>query len=502
MFVLSFLLLCALGTLWSLASPLMSVPDENSHTVKAAAVARGELLGTPGDEQGDASAVTVPSFIASMEPLKCFAFDADTPASCADPVGNDTELVPATTTAGNYNPLYYFVTGFPSLFLSGAPAIYAMRIASAVFCAVFFAMTFAAASKFKRPLWPFIGAIVSITPMVLYLTGSINPNALEISAAAAFFLNLCVVLGSETLRSVRPNIVFVGISGFVLANTRPLSLLWMALAAAAALCIYGWRPLMRVFRDGLGLEMTALVGVGCGLSLAWFAVANSFDSLTGTGVDLTKADAAIIMLERTFDYATGYVGYMGWLDTPLPMAVYILWYSLMALLTVLGLTVERRGSRFAVFLLIASLVAVPPIMQAQVINELGWIWQGRYVLALVVVVLLCCGTVSQSLQLPIASRTKNVLRLLICLTAVAHMASFVFVLRRYAVGVTATPNWGRFLLSPEWQPPLPWTVLTLGYVCVVSVGGLLVYRYLIAAAGHISERTLTSHKRRKWPADL
>lgn len=487
--VVSFLAVFALTVLWSLASPLMSVPDEPAHTVKAAAVARGELLGETDGAQGSAMTVTVPEYIAATHDQTCYKHQRQIPAACAPGVGEGTGMVSAETTAGNYNPVYYFVTGLPSLFLSGAPALYGMRIASALFCSVFFAMTFAAAAKFKRPLWPFAAAVVSTTPMVLYLTGSINPNALEIGAAAAFFLNLCVVLGSSTLKSVRANMVFVGVSGFVLANTRPLSLLWMALAAAAALCIYGWRPLLKVFKDGLGLAMTALVGVGCGLSLAWFAVANSFESLTGTGVELSKSDAAIVMFESTLDYATGYVGRMGWLDTDLPMAVYILWYSLMALLLVLGVTARGKGSRASVWLLVAALVALPPIMQAQVINELGWIWQGRYVLALVVVILLCCGTVSQSLALRVTPRTRSILRLLTVGTALAHVVSFVVVLRRYAVGVIGEPNWGRFLLAPEWQPPLSWIVLALIYAAVVSAAGLLVYRYMIAAAAADTPRS-------------
>ena len=34
--------------LWALASPLMSVPDEPSHAIRAAAVVRGEVANGPG----------------------------------------------------------------------------------------------------------------------------------------------------------------------------------------------------------------------------------------------------------------------------------------------------------------------------------------------------------------------------------------------------------------------------------------------------------------------
>ena len=103
--VLSFLSVFALTVLWSLASPLMSVPDEPAHTVKAAAVARGELLGETDGAQGSAMTVTVPEYIAATHEQTCYKHQRQIPASCAPGVGGSTGLVSAETTAGNYNPL-------------------------------------------------------------------------------------------------------------------------------------------------------------------------------------------------------------------------------------------------------------------------------------------------------------------------------------------------------------------------------------------------------------
>jgi hypothetical protein len=42
-FVVAFLVFAAVGTSWLVATPLMGVPDEPPHAVRAAAVVRGEI---------------------------------------------------------------------------------------------------------------------------------------------------------------------------------------------------------------------------------------------------------------------------------------------------------------------------------------------------------------------------------------------------------------------------------------------------------------------------
>ena len=457
----------------------MSVPDEQSHTIKAAAVVRGELLGSPDAKQGDASSVTVPAYIAALEGLQCYAFKAGTTAACAVPVGDDATLITASTTAGNYNPLYYFVAGLPTLFVAGAPAIYAMRILSAVMCSAFLAMTFAAAAKFPRPDWPFASAAVGLTPMVLFLCGAVNPNALEIAAAASFFFNLCAVFQARGVSSgVRSNMVFVGISGAVLANTRPLSLLWIALAFVAALVIYGFRPLLAVLKGWLGLLMTLLVGAGCIAALWWLVVADSLRSLTGAPTEIAPGDAFLAMVEKALDDGSGWIGRMGWLDTTLPNSIYVHWYLMMGALLVAGLSVRPLRSRLAPALLVVALVLVPAFLQAQVIGDLGWIWQGRYVLALVLVILLCCGTVMSNTTIPAGAQSRSIARLIIGFTVFAHLYAFLFTLRRYVAGLTAVPEWDLMLVDPAWQPPIPWQGLTTVYLTLLVLAGVAAYRYL------------------------
>ena len=506
----AFLILAALSTLWSLASPLMAVPDEPAHAIKAASVVRGELMGESNGEQGDRATVHVPGYIADLPEQACHAYDGRITADCA-PVVNaeETALTEAETSAGNYNPMYYFMVGWPSLMMSGAPAVYAMRIVSGLIGAAFLAVSLSAAWRLRSPRWPTAAAMAALTPMVLFLNGSINPNALEIVTAAAVFLNLCVVLENSTaLRSVRSNIVLVGIAGAVLANTRSLSLVWLAMAAVVPLIIYGWKPLTAVLRNRLGLAMTALIGAGCAAGLLWVLQAESLKSLTGTPIEMGRRDAAQIMLDRSFDYVSGYIGYMGWLDTPLPMGVYIFWHFVMGAVLLMGLSAPRLRDRVAVVLMAAAVIVLPPILQAQVIQQLGWIWQGRYLLAVVVLLLLSCGVAFRSAPFPAGAVARRAGSWLLAGAAAAHLYAFLYVLRRYTVGLEENIRWPG-MLEQVWQPPFTWPVLAVLYFLVLAAAAVLAHRALFgrkpsAAAAHLpvpSQQEPNSGKKVAEPAE-
>ncbi|MGO4473152.1 DUF2142 domain-containing protein [Arthrobacter sp. M-10] len=476
---IAFPIIAVLSMIWVFASPLMSVPDEPAHTIKAAAVARGELTGSSTGKQGEQTIVTVPRYISTISAQGCFAFKIAMTPACApplDPAARD--LVQAQTSAGNYNPMYYAMVGLPSRFMAGEPAIYLMRLISALICSVFLAATIGAAASLRRRFWPMASCLVSITPMVLFLNGSINPNALEVVTTSALFLNLCVVLENyRNLKNVRTSIVIVGISGAVLANTRALSLLWLAVAVVSAVLIFGIKPMVAVVKNRLGLAMTALIGLGCAASLAWLVAANSLSSLTGTPSDVTPDQAFVTMLDRSFDYASGYIGIMGWLDTGAPAAVYAFWHFAFAAVIIGGLTARPLRARPAVWILLVAVLILPPILQAQVIQQIGYIWQGRYLLALFVLLLLACGVAMRMRPTPRGPWARSLSPWLFAGAVGVHVYLFVFVLRRYTIGLQTHTNWTE-MFDPLWQPPFTWEGLTTAYLLVLVAGSVISHRIL------------------------
>ena len=79
-FLVTFVLVAALTGLWGLATPLFANADEQAHVVRAASVARGELVGkTPRSEllKGYTFVKLPAIYDAAGDNLNCFAAQAE-----------------------------------------------------------------------------------------------------------------------------------------------------------------------------------------------------------------------------------------------------------------------------------------------------------------------------------------------------------------------------------------------------------------------------------------
>ena len=480
---IAWLLLGAAGTLWCFASPLMSVPDEPAHAIKAAAVARGQFGGSSTGIQGEPLTVNVPGYIAHLGEYSCFAQHSNVTPACATPINaTDRGWIPARTSAGNYNPVYYVIVGMGSRGLSGEAAVYAMRLISTWMAAFFLAGIFCAASSLRRFHMPVIASAIALTPAVLFLSGSVNPNALEIAATGAVFMSLCAIFEQSAIaaRISRLILVVVALSGALLANTRPLSLLWLAIAATAAVLCYGVPTMLRTLTKR-GFQIALLiVGLSSLFALWWVVSVKSFESLL-TGSEPIPADvAAVSMLDRTFGFIAEYVGVLGWLDTYPPAAVIFTWVLGMGFLLVLGLTARPIRNRWPLAMLSVIVLSVPVALQASASESLGWIWQGRYNLPALVTLLLVCGIAARFLPFRITPWKSSILRWTIVLAVLAHVYLMLEGMRRYTVGIHGDHvNWTE-MFEPEWQPPFSWQGLTIAYVVVLAVAGVCLYRMLTA----------------------
>ena len=127
----------ALGLLWALATPVMGVPDEPAHVVRAASLVRGQLVGTPrtGPGGGRAYFARVPETLAWPK-VPCFAHhDSTTPACDVAPRGRGDTLVEVESFAARYSPAYYALVGLPTLVAPGKTTVYLMRLVTAAMVA-------------------------------------------------------------------------------------------------------------------------------------------------------------------------------------------------------------------------------------------------------------------------------------------------------------------------------------------------------------------------------
>ncbi|MDQ2825969.1 MAG: DUF2142 domain-containing protein, partial [Actinomycetota bacterium] len=232
-----------LGVLWSLASPLFSVPDEPTHVARAAAVARLQFVGTDRTGEGSddkcvrdvagptvgpvtCTYFTLPQiFAAGYGVPVCFKFLPGVTADCAPAMRGSTRTTQVASTAGSSLPLYYFLTGLPSLVFRSAFGVRLMRLVSGGLCAAFLASAFLSARSVGRGILAPAGVLVAATPMTFFLAGAVNPNGFETAAAIGLWAaGAALVTGSVDARLP----VRAGVAAVALALTRPLSPLWVA----------------------------------------------------------------------------------------------------------------------------------------------------------------------------------------------------------------------------------------------------------------------------------
>lgn len=474
--------------LWSTATPLMGFPDEPAHTIKAAAVVRGQVLVEEGTSFGHGVHVKVPDYIANLHGQGCFKFNRGQAADCAPQIyADDTFTNIGVTSAASYNPMYYWLVGLPTLITSGAPAIYAMRLISALICAVFFAAGFTALTELRRPQWAVLLAALATTPMVLFLGGGINPNSLEIAATMAAFSGFVVVLDNwRNTKLVVPALASVAASTVVLANARQISLVWLLCALVAGVCSFKFRRTLQVFRDKRVLIAVALAVPGTLLGLWWTWIAAHGPANVGVapdGIASPHPDAPLyrgfmIMLDRTYDFFPQYIGIMGWLDTPAPELVMLVWSALMIVALVAPFCIRPLRSWTGYWVSLAMLYIVPALLQTALWRSMGFIWQGRYTLPLVVVLFITVGIGLRRLRFPANRIAAKTAKIIFWLIAGCHTLTFVYVLRRYVVGISESANWQTLFSAPHWQPPFGWLLLTVLYLGAVGLGMEILFRYL------------------------
>lgn len=479
----AFLVLMGLSAAWTVATPLMGVPDEPAHVVKAAAVVRGELTGREMPDGGAFQHVTVPAGIAYFDTFGCFAQHKDITPACVQPLAGDPkQLVDARTSAGNYNPVYYAVVGLPSLLTSSPAAVYGMRLVSAVLSCLFLASAFSALSRLRRRKWAMVATAVSVTPMVLFLNGAVNPNSLEYATAAALLANLLLLLERSSEPAAYPRYVpIVTAAACLLANTKGLSLLWLALMVGTA-CILGtWSQIRALSRTPWVWAGASAIGLSCAFALYWLIGHESLSSNPFEAAGSSPATGAEIMLDRTFDYATGYVGQFGWLEVPAPMAAFVLWLGLASALVFSAIVLTRGRARAATIFLLAALLLLPPLLQAQAVGTIGIVWQGRYILAIFVPLLIVAGIALDRIDgRPFSPQVSAVLNGIAVLVAALHFWTFMQTLRRYVTGWAVDRRWIEMIWNPSWQPP-GGTLLCVAYFTLVLVLALWLVRRGIRA---------------------
>lgn len=477
-FWLSFGLLALLSILWALASPLISVPDESAHAIRAAAVVRGDFVGIRSEAFPSQIEVSVPRYVEHTHALACFAFDPRIGAACQKDVTGDPDTIVSTaTSAGVNSPVFYALVGLPTLLLSGDAALYGMRIVNAVLCSALLGLMVMSLKQLGSSRWTMLAVAVSVTPMMLFLMGSINPNSVELAAAGALFAALVLILSRPSPGKLLGERALVVVAGALfLSNTRSISLLWVVLAVCGAFLL----ARADIMRDLLKRPATwfAVAASGAAALFAlWWYLRPQFTSppeaLPGGGMSARLGFE--IMIDKTFDSLQGIIGMFGWIDRPAPTIVYQIWTVALGVVVIAALALARSQDRRPVILFAVAMVFVPAIAQALIVTDMGIIWQGRYMLAMFACLVIASGiALDQRFPQSFPNPVSRLFAVALWMLAFGHLASFIWVLRRYVIG--GAGSWVNMVRDATWQPPLTWIGLTVLFGLTLGAGAWLLWR--------------------------
>jgi hypothetical protein len=486
----AFLLILFLSVTWALATPVFASPDESAHAVKAIAQVHGELL--PHKEAGARfPSYDLPASYRYPPGVTCFAFNPQISAACGVELGSSTGTDTFDDWVGTYNPVYYYLVGWPSLIFGGSAGIYAMRILSALFCSALLAGAFVAAFAGRRSRWMPAGLAFLTAPMTMFLTGSVNPQAAEFSAGALLTISLLRLLGQrdhpDDISLGRRSLwVLVTVSAAVLAIARATGPLWVVVIVVGVLLAFGVRRSIPLFRERSSWAWIAVIA-GFGLfSVIWTLVVGSLSGQAKAG-DAPLVGASFLrglaaMLRLTPHYVQSAAGLFGWEDTRLPAIVYALFFGALAVLFALALAGADRRGRIVLIVAMAVAVLVPALVQAASVSRTGIIWQGRYGLFLYLAVILLAAWLLSERAPSIRSLSVPVTVIMTSLLGVYGVSAFLVVLHRYVVG--ADDHFGTMFSAPEWQPPLGWPALVL--LNLIAVAAFSVWN--VRAAMSIARR--------------
>lgn len=499
-FLISFILLFGLGGVWALATPLMGVPDEPAHVIRAASVVRGDIVPRQSVEDPYMSDVDVPEWAAAAHSLTCFAYDPGIPASCQPPAENDDAITLARTSAGLNSPVYYAIVGLPSLVLDGPSALYAMRFVNVALTAALLASAFMGLSQLPRARWSYVGLAAAITPMALFLSGATNPNSIEFASAAALFATLLTVVRTPSAGWLLwERAALVVVTAALLVSTRSISLLWLAIIVVAALVLARREVFAPLLRRPVTWVTVGLAGVVTALTFAWFIRPQP---------EIADADVPVypliggsfllgaqVMLDRTLEFASGWIGLFGWIDTPSPTLSVLIW-SVVIVGLIAGAALFGRGTtRVVALLFVLAGIALPIVIQGILIADYGIIWQGRYMMAIYLCAMIAVGlALDDAIPVLAAAARNRIIGAVLVVLGIGQVVSFVWVLRRYVVG---GGTWAQMLLSPAWQPPLTWIVLLVLFLGFTAASVAILMRATkgaatVDAAEPVSEPTAIS----------
>jgi hypothetical protein len=424
-----------IGCTWAFSIARYGGPDEPAHVIRAAAVARGDLLGKPvaGMEEGYRQ-VTVSTGLASGDPA-CFRHDETITAACTVAAPPTADIAVATS-AGTAPPWYYAIVGTFAGALSDGDGALAYRMVTVVMCAAVLGYALARSRRYAGGGW----MLVAFTPSAWFLIGVVGTSGIEIA-----LITLAVVEAVARFHSsaAGDSLARVLVPLSICLLLRPAALIDVAVVALVLAPTLP-RPLTK---RRVAVIVTPLVIAG--------AVAVAWSRWTGLVVkDRRTADSS--SLETTIDRSLRgipttihqAIGALGWNEFYAPVLAQVVWIA--ALAFAVYWTVFRSTDRWWHARWVVAGLLLPTLVEALLHRRIGAIWQGRYSIPFAMAGVLYAARGR--------APARRVMRGLVIAAAFAEVLTLWHTLRRYMVGLDGSYT----LRNVAWHPLMnPWLLIVI-----------------------------------------
>jgi hypothetical protein len=466
-------LLLFVGTLllqsaWILTLPPFRGTDEFDHAYRAAEVAGGEWKAERMPAQhgrGDLIAVP-PALVAAAHPI-CASYEYTGPDNCSPVrhVGGGKVLVGSGAAA--YNPVFYWVVGVAGLPFDGYASLYAMRVATALLCALLVALAGWTTALWSRTLWPVAGIVAAITPVMGFSISILSPNGVEMCAALILWsalLGLAARRGRES--HLGTLLAVAGGAAAALTTLRSIGPLWVVLVVGAAALLLGAHQVTALVRRAPRVTAAAVVTVS-GATVAAVLWTRATDAARLVPYDIDIPNVWTATLEQVPLWLLQGVAAFPRRGDAAPLPVYLIVLVVLMALAASGLVLADRRLRAVLLLAMVASVVVPFALTVTTIRVSGPIWQGRYGipfhlgLMLLATLALDKRTVPRKVAVPVVALAGAAL-------ATAHVVSIVHVLHTEAAD---SPLAGSSV----------WVAAPAGVVAALATGAFAVWVYTILA---------------------
>jgi len=496
------LLVIAVIGCWIIGSPRSAGPDEPSHMIASAGLVRGDRGGDPLPGSNALRAYDVPGMVGAPDPA-CWVlapgaeFSGRTPVACADeqPLVTDTQT--KASRSADYAPFAYVLPGLASYVPWPGGYAYLARLLDAAVPVGLLIWSLA--------LWMRRGGIASLvlllgmTPIAWFTLAIVNPSAVAVGGGIALWTGLLVTAAGAppTLPAGRWSAAHLAVAGWIaLLLPRRDGPLWATLIVLTVCVLLMVRPghlALTVPRRArvvaaLAVPLPLITAIGdrgrvldavlvlSPLTLVavdrWWVAAQRLDPRTSRlalGVFVPVAGVAAIgvamvarpggwepatlrvILASTGRHLEQWVGTLGWLDTPMPTTLVVLYWAALGGLAALAL-VEHPPAAIAGGGAVAAAIVVAWVLELGQGTDTGAYWQGRYTMPFAVGVPLVLAYRPGA----VAARTDRRGEVLAVVVGTISITGFVTAQQRWGVGVDGSwlpTRWN------TWHAPVPPAIL-------------------------------------------